>query len=422
MATALTIAGENLIALKQAQGQVLTIDKFILANIPGIDPSQPVPRDQPLPATDRIVHEHDIPADHRGYVNPNQVVYSMLLSSDVGNFTFNWVGLYSSEDETLIAVTHLPPLEKYQSDPAHHTLGNNLVRNIMLEFTGAQGTTNITVSASTWQIDFTARLNGIDERERLSNRDIYGNACFFNGGYLVVNESGTFSMQPGTAYVQGIRIELLGKQIIDGDNLPKPVYLDVSLQPQDSDMVAVAIPVYADKADYVDSANSAHYLTKIADIAVDGTVTDCRDLTMGSVVAAQDELHTLETNLTEHLTDSANPHDVTLDQTVQADPTLGHGVREPYAVIADADTPTIDLTARNRFVWTLGADRVFPLLAPTDQGEWHFNVYPSGHTLTLDAGWDGQVVGSPDPAASMTRLALVHDGVSVTLFVDNRRA
>lgn len=123
-----------------------------------------------------------------------------------------------------------------------------------------------------------------------------------------------------------------------------------------------------------------------------------------------------------HLTDSANPHDVTLDQTVQAEPTLGHGVREPYAVIADAATPSIDLSARNRFVWTLGADRSFPLLTPTDQGEWHFNVYPSGHTLTLDAGWDGQVVGSPDPAASMTRLALVHDGVSVTLFVDNRRA
>ena len=31
---AITIAGENLIAQKQAAGQTLTIDRFVLANVP----------------------------------------------------------------------------------------------------------------------------------------------------------------------------------------------------------------------------------------------------------------------------------------------------------------------------------------------------------------------------------------------------
>mgnify|MGYP000011711832 CR=1 FL=1 len=36
------------------------------------------------------------------------------------------------------------------------------------------------VTAETWQIDFTARLDGIDERERLSNLDVFGRQAFFD--------------------------------------------------------------------------------------------------------------------------------------------------------------------------------------------------------------------------------------------------
>lgn len=121
-----------------------------------------------------------------------------------------------------------------------------------------------------------------------------------------------------------------------------------------------------------------------------------------------------------HIVNKNNPHGVTLDQTAQADPDLLRAVNEPYLPIVDEASPAIDPAARNRFKWSLAADRTFPAIAPLDEGEWHFNVYPSGHTLTLDAAWNGLNVGEPDPTATMIRLALVNDGVSLTLYVDNK--
>lgn len=97
-------------------------------------------------------------------------------------------------------------------------------------------------------------------------------------------------------------------------------------------------------------------------------------------------------------------------------------IAEPYALLVDSPMPDIDLAKRGRFVWELGADRMFPLLAPQEQGEWHFNIYPHGHALTLDSGYADCTMGEPDPDADMHRLALVYDGISTTLCVDNRGA
>lgn len=305
MSSAITNAGEALLALKQNQEAALVIDTFILANVEGVDPAADVDRTEGKPDAGDIVLEYTIPGENKGYINPNQVVYSMLLGSDIGDFTFNWVGLYSSADDTVVAIAYTPELSKWKT--AHPTMGNALTRNFMLEYSGIKNTTQITVEASTWQIDFTARLKGIDERERLSNRDIYGGACFFGDGYLVINDDDTFKVLDGIGYVEGIRIQQDAAQVIT-PTLPADVFLDVALQPQGSDRVAVAGIVYADPGDYVDGTNDNHYGQKIAEIAEDGTVTDCRPVTlsgdMGDVVAEKGHKH-----LTDDVTDLlSSPH------------------------------------------------------------------------------------------------------------------
>jgi hypothetical protein len=279
MSSVLTFAGESLIASKMAAGAVLDIDRIVLANVPGQDPNTVADRAEGLPDAAQIVHEYAIPTEFKGFVNPNQVVYSMLLTSDIGPFEFNWLGLYSSADDVVVAITHVPTLTKTATAGAE--LGNNMTRNFLLEFSGAQELTGVTVEAATWQVDFTVRLKGIDERERLSNRDIYGRSLFFGEGFKVVNTDGSISLQPGTAYVEGVRIRLDAPLPLNPGVLPKPVLLDVALLPQGSDVAAVSTPVFTEQADYADANGVAHYVEKIADIDAAGNVTDLRTVLAG---------------------------------------------------------------------------------------------------------------------------------------------
>lgn len=277
MSTVITTAGEQLIAQKIGAGAVLSIDTIILAHIPDLDLDSPVDREQGKPQPEHVVHEYAIPEDFKGYVNPNQVVYSMLLGSEIGNFQFNWLGLYSSADDVLIAVTHLPVTQKWQTDNASNTLGNNLTRNFMLEFSGAKAVTNITVEAKTWQVDFTARLRSIDERERRSSRDIYGRSCFFNDGFSVVKDGSSYVLKAGAGYVEGIRCVQSEDTALVVSTLPTCVFLDVSFQQRGSDIVPVVTPLVAGGAsDYVGANNVSHYCIKLAGIDAGGVVWDDR--------------------------------------------------------------------------------------------------------------------------------------------------
>lgn len=106
--------------------------------------------------------------------------------------------------------------------------GNSITRSILLEFSGAQQLTGINVNADTWQIDFTLRLHGLDEKIRLTNRDLYGRAVFFDNGFLVKRVSGNnFSAETGHAYIEGVRTALESKRQFTAANLPCSVYADV---------------------------------------------------------------------------------------------------------------------------------------------------------------------------------------------------
>lgn len=284
MSTILTAAGESLIARLQAEGKALIIDTMILANVPGQDHTQAIAPGVAVPAEAQIALRYAIPPQYRAYVNPNQVVYSAMLGSDLGDFTFNWQGLWCSEHNTLVAVATFPALEKRRYDEANGKTGNNLTRNFLLTFTGARELTGLTISADVWQLDFTVRLNGIDERQRLANFDIYGQAFFDADGWLLQKTAEAYAFAPGLGYVGGIRAALaesLPLAAPESANLPQNVWLDVCLKHTGSDRVAEASPMLAPPAapltdSAADETGLMHYRALVARIEADGTVTDLR--------------------------------------------------------------------------------------------------------------------------------------------------
>ena len=133
MAASITLAGESLIAQKQAASQPLKITNFVLANVPGLNPNGPVNRAAGKPPAGQIVYTWPVTQD--GYVNPNQVVYSLMMGTDVGDFDWNWIGLESSEG-VLLSVAYVPVQQK-RKNILPEQIGNNITRNFMLVFDGA---------------------------------------------------------------------------------------------------------------------------------------------------------------------------------------------------------------------------------------------------------------------------------------------
>ena len=280
MSVIMTAAGEALKARLQAEGKPLVIDTFVFAHIPNLDPTEQLTPGITVP-TEQVVYTYPIPDEYRAYVNPNQVVYSALLGSDVGDWSFNWQGLVCSEYDTLIAAATFPTLEKRKYSGATGAAGNNLTRNFLLEFSGAKELTGITISADVWQLDFTIRLLGIDERERLSNFDLYGAGWFSGDGWKLARQGGQYACAPGFGYVGGIRAELAEPMPVVATFTPADVWLDVCLKPQGSDRVATVAPMVVEPDTEVPFSAAAetglmHYRTLIAHVDAGGGITDKR--------------------------------------------------------------------------------------------------------------------------------------------------
>ena len=290
MAIAITDAGERLIARLQAEGQALVIDKFLFAYVPQQDPTLPIDRAAAVPIN--IVYETDIPAEYRAFVNPNQVVYSALLGSEIGDFSFNWQGLFCTEHKTLVAVATFPELHKQTYNVTTNTPGNNFTRNFMLSFFGARDLTQIVVEAKVWQLDFTIRLRGIDERERLSNRDIYGRSAFWDDAWRLTLSGASYRFLPGPGYIEGVRAALEALMPVVPSTYPCNVWLDVCMEPQGSDVITTIAPRFLAPdvvpADYTTPApdNIRHFVEKVAYIAAEGAEPeDLRRTISGGLVA-----------------------------------------------------------------------------------------------------------------------------------------
>ncbi|ECA3522495.1 phage tail protein [Salmonella enterica subsp. enterica serovar Telhashomer] len=271
--TTITLAFEQWKAQQGATGEPVLLDEFVFANVPGLDPDQPVDRNETLPPTEQIVHRQAV--SRKGVVNDNAVVHSVVLGADVGDFSFNWIGLLNKASGTLAMIVHAPLQQKLKT--AEGQQGNVLTRSFLMEYNGAQAETGINTPAETWQIDFTARMAGMDERQRLENIDIFGAAAFFGDGYLVGKSGNQFYVTKGTGYVAGLRTTLAENLNITVTTRPVKVWLDVCWTGTLTSVWGVQsrITVADNLADYVQNGIQ-HYVFAVAGIDENGNITDLR--------------------------------------------------------------------------------------------------------------------------------------------------
>ena len=260
-------------ARQAINNQPVTLDEFIFAYIPGLDVDKPIDNTETIPTADKIVDR--LPVSKTGVVNENSVVYSVTMGADVGDYDFNWIGLANKATGTLAMIIHAPTQRKIKN--ANGQQGNVLVRSMLMEYSGAREATEITTPAETWQIDFTARLAAMDERQRRENIDLYGAAAFFDSGYLVAKTGNQFFVTKGAGYVAGLRAELPADLNINASARPTKVWLDVSWTGTLTSEWAVQskITVAADLADYV-LGGVQHYVFAVASIDAAGSITDLR--------------------------------------------------------------------------------------------------------------------------------------------------
>jgi hypothetical protein len=259
-------------ARQAADNQFVTLDEFIFAYVPGQDDTVPVANTETIP-TDKIVYRQAV--GKTGVVNANSVVYSVTLGADVGDFDFNWIGLANKATGTLGMIIHAPTQRKVKN--ASGQQGNVLVRSMLMEYSGAQASTNITTPAETWQIDFTARLAGMDEAVRLSALDIYGAGAFFDNGFLVAKTGTQFFVTAGLGYVGGLRAALAANRNITVSAKPTKVWVDVCYQGTltSAYKTEIKFTVAASLANY--STNGVmHYVFALASIGANGAITDLR--------------------------------------------------------------------------------------------------------------------------------------------------
>ncbi|EBZ8289116.1 phage tail protein, partial [Salmonella enterica subsp. enterica serovar Potsdam] len=271
--TTITLAFEQWKAQQGATGESVLLDEFVFANVPGLDPDQPVDRNETLPPAEQIVHRQAV--SRKGVVNDNAVVHSVVLGADVGDFSFNWIGLLNKASGTLAMIVHAPLQQKLKT--AEGQQGNVLTRSFLMEYNGAQAETGINTPAETWQIDFTARMAGMDERQRLENIDIFGAAAFFGDGYLVGKSGNQFYVTKGTGYVAGLRTTLAENLNITVTTRPVKVWLDVCWTGTLTSVWGVQsrITVADNLADYVQNG-VPHYVFAVAGIDENGNITDLR--------------------------------------------------------------------------------------------------------------------------------------------------
>ncbi|EBI1831435.1 hypothetical protein FK088_03720 [Salmonella enterica] len=271
----ITSAFEHLKAQEAAGGNRIIIDQFVFANIPGLNVTDTPPESETFPPDAQIVHRQAV--DRNGVVNENTVAYSVTLPESTGDFTFNWLGLVSSATNTLCMAVYLHPQEKIKTTNGKQ--GNTLIYSEIMEYAGASAATGITTPVSTWQIDFTARLHGMDEATRKAALDIYGPGLFLDDAFkLTAQATGQATFAPGIAYLRGLRVELgVPGTLTYSTGILQTVYIDAALTGTLTGENKTTFSLTSQKsADYIDSLGFAHYVEPVATISASGEITDIR--------------------------------------------------------------------------------------------------------------------------------------------------
>lgn len=151
--TRATNALKSYIAQSVARNETVTFDKIIFAHISGLNDAT-LANINNMPTVDQIKHTANI--QQTGYIADDQVVYSVTLGSEIGDFTFNFVGLVNSAKNVLGVAIYTGDIVKTRTKAEEQ--GNALTRNIILQVNNAKTLTNIQTQAKAWQFDFTDKF------------------------------------------------------------------------------------------------------------------------------------------------------------------------------------------------------------------------------------------------------------------------
>lgn len=257
----------------------VVLDEVVLADIPNLDITAPIDPNSGLPPLAQIVHRH--PVDQRGRINNNAVAYSIVMDTTVGNFSFNAMYLINKASGMVGMIVYKGRETKTKTDQATGTTGNSLVKSMLMEYDQAATATVTTVEAGTWQIDYSARLLGMDEQLRLQAIACFGSSAFFGDGFKLINKAGSYKVQPGVAMVGGLRIQLDFEQAITVGAKPVGVWVDVHragtiLSRWDNHFEFKASTT--ELTDYTDSNGYRHYMAKLGVVEANAAVTDKRQI------------------------------------------------------------------------------------------------------------------------------------------------
>ena len=122
--TAITLAFEQWKASQSVTGDPVLLDEFVFASVPGLDATKPIDRNETLPPDAQIVHRQAV--SRKGVVNENAVVHSVVLGAEVGDFSFNWIGLINKASNTLAMIVHAPLQQKLKTKDGQQ--GNVLIQ------------------------------------------------------------------------------------------------------------------------------------------------------------------------------------------------------------------------------------------------------------------------------------------------------
>ncbi|WP_067095618.1 DUF7483 domain-containing protein [Marinomonas atlantica] len=144
----ITTAGAAYLSQRISAMANVTIDHFVMANVPGIDETTEADPNFVL-AEEYIVAT--APVYRLAHNGENSVVYSMVLDGEEGDYDFNWYGLVTNTG-VVLAFANIPQVAKRAS------VGQVINRNFILPFTAAKALTGADIPSESWQFDFTETI------------------------------------------------------------------------------------------------------------------------------------------------------------------------------------------------------------------------------------------------------------------------
>lgn len=270
--TAIPLEFEQYLQNKVSLGEPTDLNEIIFAMIPNLDLSKPIDRTVGLPPLEQWVYQQDV--DQVGKSGINSVVYSVVIQGSQEPFTFNAMFLRDKNVPDSCGMVVYKATETKEVSMA-------LTKSMLMQFDGAASAANVTVDAATWQIDYQARLGGMDEEHRLACLDNYGHTAFVDGFDVTRHDvdQNKYLVAPGVVYVGGLRVQNTLVVAHNVSQKPTTLWLDVhrdgtALSTHENQFKVVAST--SDLVDYVDGDGLQHYVCKLAGVEADGSVVDLR--------------------------------------------------------------------------------------------------------------------------------------------------